>query len=321
MPNKTLSLYYRQLPVTVGNENFLFWGSAALTGDQNQITLDRKLVDTTESFEMACRLEIMDSNQQLYFSKLSDQLTIIAEEAPVRLVSENQGHRCMGQLETKVRSSWGPVCQDAVVQNTYSWNNAMGRVVCRELGCGIMWSTWIKKDIDRQNYSVGSVLCTGIEARLRECPIESVQPYCSLRKGVEMVCSDALPTPQISVSGYGAVSKVYISDEHSLELSCMFNAPWFGMTQLTMDLQRVSTDSYVETIYSKQLASGEKMTTTVHAPVKPGQYTCKISQSVRIVSVIIFVSKWPHFGLIIAGVLTGLTGVAILFAMCFCGAK
>lgn len=314
-PNRTLALYYRQLPVTVGNEIFKFMGSAALLDSHDSITLTRWLVDSTENFEGVCRLEIVDFNQHIYLSPPSSSLPAIAEEAPLRLVPQYQGSKCLGQLEVQVRGSWGPVCQQIE-----SWNRAMGIVVCRELGCGTLSSVSTKQDYNHKvDFSIGSILCRGSEGRLRECQIDEVQPLCNSRKGVKMVCSDALPTTKISVTGYREVSRVDISDEHSLELSCMFNAPWFGTEKLFMDLTRVSIDSYINTIDNVQIASGEEMRTMLHAPVLSGEYACRIRGSEQTVSSVrIFVSKWykPNVGLIITALLTTVSGAAILVYMC-----
>ncbi|KAK6319623.1 hypothetical protein J4Q44_G00108340 [Coregonus suidteri] len=321
-PNRTLALYYRELPVTVGNEIFKLRGLAALLDIHDSITLSRWLVDGTETFEFVCRLEIVDFNQHIYLSPPSSPLPAIAEEAPIRLVPQYQGSECLGQLEVQVRGSWGPVCQDRVsVQQLESWNRAMGSVVCRELGCGTLFSVSTKQDYNRKvdDFSMGSILCRGSEGRLRECQIDEVQPLCSFRKGVKMVCSDALPTPKISVTGYREVSRVDISDEHSLELSCMFNAPWFGTEKLSMYLTRVSTESYINIIDNEPIASGEELRTMLHAPVISGEYACRIIRSEQTgSSVRIFVSKWhkPNVGLIITALLTAVSGVAILVYMC-----
>ncbi|XP_019910800.3 scavenger receptor cysteine-rich type 1 protein M130 isoform X2 [Esox lucius] len=314
IPNRTLSLYFRKVPVTVGNETFMFWGSAALTGNQDVIILDRKLVDATESFEFICRLDIVDANQHLYLSPLSNYLPAIAEEAPIRLVPENQGSKCLGQLEVQIGGRWGPVCQEG---NVDFRARQMARVVCRELSCGTPWSVETTRDDGSAEFSLGSISCQGNEGRLRDCVISEVHPSCSRRTGLDVVCSDALPAPQILITGYRVGSRIAISDEHSLEFSCMFDAPWFGTREIYMYLRR-NSESNTETIYSKQLASGEKLTTTLDAPIKSGEYTCTIGESKHVASVKIFVSKWPSVGLIVAGVFAGLIGVGILVSMYIC---
>ncbi|KAJ7999632.1 hypothetical protein DPEC_G00196420 [Dallia pectoralis] len=316
LPNKTLSLYFRVLPVTKGKENFDHWGSVDLPDKYDRIILERKLVDATESFEFACRLEIKDINQNMYHSPLSNPLPAIAEEAPIRLVPENQGSKCLGQLVAQVRGSWGPVCDSGAAD--YRKNMAMGRVVCRELGCGTRWSVEKTQDIGVANYSLGSISCQGDELRLRDCAILTVHQVCPTGQGLAVVCSDALPTPQILVTGYGAVSRIRVSDEHSLEISCMFAAPWFGTRQVYVYLKHNSGSS-VDTIYSRNLVSGETMTYTLPAPVKSGEYTCSVEE--RVVGVTIVVSKWPSVGLIVAGVFACLIGAAILGTMCFCAKK
>ncbi|KAI1890452.1 hypothetical protein AGOR_G00153850 [Albula goreensis] len=251
-----------------------------------------------------------------YTTTLSLPVVAIAEEAPVRLVSRFQGSHCAGRLEMLVQSDWAPVCRGTS-------DTAVGRVVCRELGCGILLSAGYARASTTQQVrnSVGKVECSGEEAKLQECSIALQR--CPTRELKEIVCSDFLPPPKLSVSGYGDVSDVYVHVESPLEISCTVNEERLRGEQIVIDLVNAKTrNSYG----SKFLSSVEPTTFKLSAPVTPGQYACyatfhgfqQTAKSTLSNTVDITTGTWypPSAGLIVGALSAILLGAGILVYIC-----
>ncbi|XP_030043370.1 deleted in malignant brain tumors 1 protein [Microcaecilia unicolor] len=82
------------------------------------------------------------------------------QDVPIRLV--NGRNRCAGRIEVYYNYTWGTICDDG-------WTFEDAQVVCRQLGCGEVYSS-------QANYGpgIGSILmddvdCRGYEANLGRC--------------------------------------------------------------------------------------------------------------------------------------------------------
>uniref|UniRef100_A0A673CLI5 SRCR domain-containing protein n=1 Tax=Sphaeramia orbicularis TaxID=375764 RepID=A0A673CLI5_9TELE len=109
----------------------------------------------------------------------------------VRLVG--QPSRCAGALEIQHLGQWRPV------DDPYrDWDLKSGSAVCQYLDCGSAVSVKYTQDsADRPVWSV-SVPCVKLTSGLRDC-VELSGSYMS-SSGVDVVCSDLLPQPNISLS-------------------------------------------------------------------------------------------------------------------------
>ncbi|KAM3616526.1 uncharacterized protein V6R79_019394 [Siganus canaliculatus] len=109
----------------------------------------------------------------------------------IRLVGEPS--RCAGTLEMKHQNQWRPV--GAMDQD---WNQTHAAAVCRMLDCGAAVSTEKKPAADFTLVWWVDASCVGSASVLREC----LQPQvaASSVNRLQLVCSDLLPPPGVSVS-------------------------------------------------------------------------------------------------------------------------
>ncbi|KAM8769178.1 scavenger receptor cysteine-rich domain-containing protein DMBT1-like [Acanthopagrus schlegelii] len=102
--------------------------------------------------------------------------------------------RCDGTLEMKQRGEWRPVTN--IVSG---WDQKLASVACRQLDCGSVVSTKIRKPSDKPAWWI-SETCVQSESipLLRECLLvpDQVPPPVSR----EVICSDILAQPNISFS-------------------------------------------------------------------------------------------------------------------------
>ncbi|XP_029980233.1 scavenger receptor cysteine-rich type 1 protein M130-like, partial [Sphaeramia orbicularis] len=109
----------------------------------------------------------------------------------VRLVG--QPSRCAGTLEIQHQGHWRPV------EDQYKdWDLESGSAVCQHLDCGSAVSVNTTDDsTDRTVWGV-SVRCVKLTTGLRDC-VKLFDPVYE-KSAVDVVCSDLLPQPNISLS-------------------------------------------------------------------------------------------------------------------------
>ncbi|XP_030016522.1 scavenger receptor cysteine-rich type 1 protein M130-like [Sphaeramia orbicularis] len=109
----------------------------------------------------------------------------------VRLVG--QPTRCAGALEIQHRGQWRPV------GDPYEdWDLKSGSAVCQYLDCGSAVSVDRTDDSPRRRVWPVSIPCVKLMSGLMDCVTLDGLYYHSF--GVDMVCSDLLPQPNISLS-------------------------------------------------------------------------------------------------------------------------
>ncbi|XP_059904091.1 CD5 antigen-like isoform X1 [Gadus macrocephalus] len=126
-------------------------------------------------------------------------LTILAVEEPrdVRLVGGASG--CEGDLQVRHQGQWRPVVHGS---GRGGWRGSVGGVVCRQLGCGALVaverapaSPWPGRPRPAWRFLSD---CGGEEAALTDCGV--VRPLHTADPPAQVVCSDILVSPNISVS-------------------------------------------------------------------------------------------------------------------------
>uniref|UniRef100_A0A672YES2 SRCR domain-containing protein n=1 Tax=Sphaeramia orbicularis TaxID=375764 RepID=A0A672YES2_9TELE len=106
----------------------------------------------------------------------------------VRVVG--QPSRCAGTLEIQHQGHWRPAGGD--------WDLKSGSVVCQHLDCGSAVSVNTTDDSTVRPVWVVSVPCVKLTSGLRDCV--GLEDFFNLSSGVDVVCSDLLPQPNISLS-------------------------------------------------------------------------------------------------------------------------
>uniref|UniRef100_A0A673B634 SRCR domain-containing protein n=1 Tax=Sphaeramia orbicularis TaxID=375764 RepID=A0A673B634_9TELE len=117
----------------------------------------------------------------------------------VRLVG--QLSRCAGVLEIHYQGHWRPVGDDHG-----DWDLKSGSAVCQHLDCGSAVSVNRTYNSSHRPVWFVSVPCVKLTSGLRDC-VEQEDYYEGL-SGVDVVCSDLLPQPNISLSD--GVFEVYL---------------------------------------------------------------------------------------------------------------
>ncbi|XDV35617.1 hypothetical protein PO909_005526 [Leuciscus waleckii] len=237
------------------------------------------------------------------------------EELPVRLWEQNRGESCLGDLDVKIRGMWEPVCQQEV---NASVAIATANVVCRELGCGHVLVWRILENNRHFSGKIGGFRCSGKEEKTRDCPMNENES-CKNRGTLYIVCSDALPTPKLSVMTYGPVPKLYVKDKQNVEISCSFDSTYLKPTDYGYIVFR-KNGVILRDQYSKP---GTSASITQSYEVA-GEYDCVYrlySSKIQLVSqpsntVFIYIYNPPDPVPIVAGVLTTVIGIAILTYIC-----
>ncbi|XP_065128805.1 uncharacterized protein [Paramisgurnus dabryanus] len=310
--NFSMSLYYRNLPVTP-NTTLISLGSVNLTGNKNRIVLTQKNVNF--KVEFVCTMEMLYKGKLLR-SPLSNFEEAIPEELSIQLQSEGRARSCLGNLYIKLRDNWKGVCQEDITTASSSETAAATALVaCRELGCGHVIGWKRVADSFMSGPSTGGVRCNGSENKIRDCPMDDFT-YC-IKNALQIVCSDALPPPKLSVIGHGPVSKLYVNDKQSVDISCSFNSPFLTSYDTTDMVFRhngvVLRDPYTRPNSSSVL--------TIYYPVPEGEYDCLFKLDRTFLSqpsnpVFIYIYNPPDPVPIVAGVLTTVFGAAILLYLC-----
>nr|XP_055070209.1 uncharacterized protein LOC129451157 [Misgurnus anguillicaudatus] len=316
--NFSMSLYYRTLPVTP-KTTFIHLRSLNLTETTNKIILTQKNVNF--QVEYVCTMEML-YNGKVLRSPLSNYEAAIPEELPIQLQSNGRAGGCLGSLNIKLRDKWKAVCQEEITTISSSSAAAATAVVaCRELGCGHVVGWTREVDVYMRGPSVGGVRCNGSENKIRDCPMDDIQ-FCSHINTLRVACSDALPPPKLSVVTHGPVSKLYVTDKQSVEISCSFNSP-FLKSYWTVQMVFRHNGVALRDVYTRPNSNSQW---TIDAPVPEGEYDCVfeidrtfLSQPSNPVSIYIY--NPPDLGPIVAGVLTSAIGAAILIYLCVCKAS
>ncbi|XP_043097773.1 uncharacterized protein si:dkey-195m11.11 [Puntigrus tetrazona] len=314
LPNITLSLYYR--PVTPGS-NWTLVGSLFLT---NNTSIILRQTNAVEPVEFACSMEMMYNGKVLH-SSLSKSEQAIPEKFLVRLWEQSRGESCLGFLDVTIKGKWEPVCQKEVDTDADSSSAAAtAEVVCRQLGCGSVLK-WDRLWDDKRLFAttVGGIRCSGKEKKIMDCPVKEIGD-CKQRGMLYIICSDALPRPELSVDmSVSPNSRMYVTDKQDVKISCSTYSTYlksvdYGYTVLKKD------GVHVTETYSKP---GSTVSFTQHAPVPEGEYECffhltssKIKLSQPSNSVFIYIYNPPDPVPIVAGVLTTAFGLAILVYIC-----
>ncbi|TRZ02523.1 hypothetical protein DNTS_026578, partial [Danionella cerebrum] len=308
LTNFTLSLFYRILPVTPGT-NWTSLGSMFFTG-----SIYARQTNVVIPVEYGCTIEML-YNGKVLKSPLAIEKAI-PETFPVRLWEKDRGESCLGDLEINFKLTWTPVCQSDVNAEVAA---TTASVVCRELGCGQVMEWKRLVDVQKQfRNTIGNISCNGEETKIKDCKM-NVTEWCNQRSSLYIVCSDALPGPELSVVSYGLVSKLYISEKQDVELLCTLNLSHLGEKDYGYYILRRNGQSIGETYGHPH----QVVTFRQYAPVQ-GEYECAFqlySSKIKQVSrpsntVLVYIYVAPDPVPIVAGVLTTLTGVAILVYIC-----
>uniref|UniRef100_A0A3P9BK76 Soluble scavenger receptor cysteine-rich domain-containing protein SSC5D n=1 Tax=Maylandia zebra TaxID=106582 RepID=A0A3P9BK76_9CICH len=123
-----------------------------------------------------------------------------AVEGEVRLVNGNSS--CSGRVEIFHSGQWGTVCDDA-------WGLVDAQVVCRQLGCGRVFSAPTNARFGQGNGPIwlDEVTCTGNESKLSECQHRGFGSHnCAHSEDAGVVCEgkyEHVGTPIDSVPSFG----------------------------------------------------------------------------------------------------------------------
>uniref|UniRef100_A0A668VSH4 SRCR domain-containing protein n=1 Tax=Oreochromis aureus TaxID=47969 RepID=A0A668VSH4_OREAU len=107
-------------------------------------------------------------------------------EGEVRLVNGNSS--CSGRVEIFHSGQWGTVCDDA-------WGLVDARVVCRQLGCGMVLSAPTNAQFGQGNGPIwlDEVTCIGTESKLSECRHGGFGSHdCGHSENAGVVCEEPL---------------------------------------------------------------------------------------------------------------------------------
>uniref|UniRef100_A0A673B3M4 SRCR domain-containing protein n=1 Tax=Sphaeramia orbicularis TaxID=375764 RepID=A0A673B3M4_9TELE len=151
----------------------------------------------------------------------------------VRLVG--QPSHCAGTLEIQQQGQWRPV------ENFYKrWDLKSGSAVCQHLDCGSAVSVNRTDDSTGRPVWLVSVPCVKLTSGLRDCV--ELHDYYYHSSGVDVVCSDLLPQPNISLSDgvfevYQQGFRVLVGSDFTITCSIQPQYPG-GSFQLISDTKK-----------------------------------------------------------------------------------
>ncbi|MCI4374992.1 hypothetical protein PGIGA_G00103900 [Pangasianodon gigas] len=308
--NTTLNVYDRLLPLRHGNESFQYIGSRVLAPGEWGAAVTR--TNAGETYEFMCEMEVF-LNGRILRSR-SKILTAMPDELSVHLVPKNSDSgTCYGDAFLKVRDGWRPLC---FVSKFYD-SMLVASIICRELGCGPAI------DYNRLGFkahnAIGTPNCTGSEKKIAECPIRSAD-FCD-QGTLNIICSDALPPPTLSLSERDTSSWVYVRTEESVTLGCIFQSSIndFAYITFTHNGQDLSTT---------RALPGNRKTMTLRDPVPEGKYACyvhpgssKLYRTENSNVIGIYIYNPPPAGAVAGGVITTVLGIVIFVYLCVYSAR
>uniref|UniRef100_A0A672ZWY9 SRCR domain-containing protein n=1 Tax=Sphaeramia orbicularis TaxID=375764 RepID=A0A672ZWY9_9TELE len=118
-------------------------------------------------------------------------LCLCSHPAGVRLVG--QSSHCAGTLEIQYQGKWRPVGD-----RYRPWDLKSGSAVCQHLDCGSAVSVNRTDNSSFKHVWFVSVPCVKLTSGLRDCV--GLRGYHKSSTGLDVVCSDLLPQPNISLS-------------------------------------------------------------------------------------------------------------------------
>ncbi|KAI4893618.1 hypothetical protein NFI96_024072 [Prochilodus magdalenae] len=138
-------------------------------------------------------------------------------EGRVRL---SGGMECEGEVEVNFRQDWRRVLLD-------SWSESVASVVCRQLGCGSVFSfsSSSPSSPEHRHMCVSGFNCSGSEAHLRNC--SSAQTVnCSSREQLSIICSE--------------YKEIRLSEGCEGNLEVFYNGTWGNVCVNGMDDETIS---------------------------------------------------------------------------------
>ncbi|XP_055369454.1 scavenger receptor cysteine-rich type 1 protein M130-like isoform X3 [Betta splendens] len=185
-----------------------------------------------------------------------------SESDEIRLVEG--GSRCAGRLEMKL-GDWRPV-------SGTDWNMPDAAVVCRELDCGSAVSVELRQESsDRPVWRISSD-CLQSESVLKACLTPSTSTFIQ-----NLICSDLLLQPIISVSSMNGVSQVHQQGSQvfrgfSFTITCSIQPQYPGGS---FHLTFTSSSSNAEHNYTQPpFNHSAHFLFPVAQPAHQGNYTC-----------------------------------------------
>ncbi|XP_063290969.1 deleted in malignant brain tumors 1 protein [Pelobates fuscus] len=137
-------------------------------------------------------------------SPVTARQTIAGLEGPFGLRLVDGSSRCEGRLEVFYLVTWGTVCDDF-------WDVRAAMVVCKQLGCGVPFSTIVQTQFGRGSGPIllDDVTCRGTESFLWQCPHRAWGIHnCDHSEDVIVVCTGSSPAVTTKRSTAGLPSTI-----------------------------------------------------------------------------------------------------------------
>ncbi|XP_043542159.1 deleted in malignant brain tumors 1 protein-like, partial [Chiloscyllium plagiosum] len=171
--------------------------SGKLASSLSNVRFEIPHANSTGSGAYWCRYE-MEIAELLFISERSALLEVtVLDDAKLRLAGG--ADPCSGRVELQYNGTWGTVCDSG-------WDRLDAEVVCRQLGCG-----FARAAVPGGHFGEGeghplldNVRCNASERAIWSCPAHTISTSigaksCRQREGAGVICTDELPSPEISV--------------------------------------------------------------------------------------------------------------------------